>query len=168
LNKNRFTKQGSIVVNYLIGAFLLFKYDVLKENGFFDENLFLFYEEKDLELRLIKSGYELILQSDFYVEHLKSASSGTSTQIYFLRNWHVAWSNLYYLYKHNIITNKLSGYTLLFKYGLKYLINRGRKRIKYKARFFGAISYMKGESSFDGKGNGRYAPSTQKEDKTTP
>ena len=39
----------NIFVEYLIGAFLLFKMDALKEVGYFEENIFLFYEEKDLE-----------------------------------------------------------------------------------------------------------------------
>lgn len=158
LDKKNYTKQGNQIVDYLIGAFLLIKYEPLKEIGFFDENFFLFYEEKDLELRFIQSGYDLILQSDLYVEHLKSASSGSSIEIHYLRNWHVAWSNLYYSYKHNLFNSKLSGYALVIKYAFKYCIYIGKKKVKYKARFFGAVSFLLGKSSFDDFGKGRHTP----------
>jgi N-acetylglucosaminyl-diphospho-decaprenol L-rhamnosyltransferase len=60
LKKADHSENGDIFVDYLIGAFLLFRMNALRKVGYFDENFFLFYEEKDLELRLIDNGYKLI------------------------------------------------------------------------------------------------------------
>jgi len=157
LRDEEFFKQGNIFVEYLIGAFLLFKMDALKNVGYFEESIFLFYEEKDLEARLIDHGYKLILQSDIYVRHFKSSSTKSTKKIVFLRNWHVAWSALFYSYKHSLISRKISGYLLAMKYGLKAIFNVGDKRIKYKARFLGTIAYMKGEKAFSKSGYGQHS-----------
>lgn len=157
LKEEDYFSKGNIFVDYLIGAFLFFKMDVLKKVGYFDENIFLFYEEKDLERRIIDSGYKLVLQSDIYVEHLKSASTHQTKEILFLRNWHVSWSKFFYSYKHNIMRGNVSGYLLTIKYGLKAIFNLGDKRIKYKARFLGSIAYMKGEKAFSKNGYGQHS-----------
>ncbi len=149
LKNQDYLKEGNISVQYLIGAFLLFNMECLKKIGFFDENIFLFYEEKDLELRAIKQGYQLVLMSDHYVEHIKSASTKKSESIDFLRNWHVAWSSFYYSYKHGLMKNKYEGIFLMIRYGIKSLINlRQWKRKKYRARFLGCAAYLRGEKAF--------------------
>lgn len=157
LKRKDFVKKGDIFVDYLIGAFLLFNMKALKDVGFFDENIFLFYEEKDIEFRFIQRGYKLALLSDIFVKHIGSASTVSSPKIVFLRNWHVAWSKYYYSYKHGIFANKIPGYLLLLKYGLKAFINKGDKKIKYKARYMGAKAYMRGKKSFASDGCGKYS-----------
>jgi len=157
VREEEFLKKGNIFVEYLIGAFLLFRMDALKQAGYFEENIFLFYEEKDLEARLFEHGYKLVLQSDIYVRHFKSSSTKSTREIVFLRNWHVAWSALFYSYKHNIINNKISGYLLALKYGLKAMFSVGDKKIKYKARFLGSIAYMSGEKAFSKNGYGQHS-----------
>ncbi len=146
-------KKGHLEVNYLIGAILLFKMSALKDVGFFDENYFLFYEEKDLELRLIHKGYKLILQSDIYVQHIGGASLKPSKNVSYLRNWHVAWSSLYYFYKHGYMNRNYQAILLMYKYFLKSLLStNSEKRLKFRARFFGCKAYLNGEKAFEENG----------------
>lgn len=53
-------KQKTEPVDWLVGACLLFRRDVLDTVGYFDERFFLFYEDVDLCRRIWQSGHEVV------------------------------------------------------------------------------------------------------------
>lgn len=147
-------------VSWVVGAIMLFDMAKLKKIGFFDENIFLYYEETDLCKRAIDAGYNITKCNNIYMEHLVGKSSQPNIKIEYLKYWHSGWSKLYYDAKHSAgINSKLKPYSLLFKYLLKkviyYFSSNDIKKLKYNARFSGALSYIKGEKAFDKSGKPR-------------
>ncbi len=156
-------KKGSAPVQkveWVSGAVMLFDMEKLARIGFFDENIFLFYEETDLCKRARDKGFEIILFNDIYFRHLVGGSSLPNDKITYLKYWHMSWSRFYYNKKHKKTAEFLrttSGY--LLKFTLKYLIyifsGNKEKKIKYKASLAGGVSYLTGLKAFDENGNPR-------------
>lgn len=73
VNKNKpyheLNKDKKIDFDYLNGASLMFNLNALNKVGYFDENFFLYSEELDLQLRLIKNGYKIHLNIESVVSH---------------------------------------------------------------------------------------------------
>lgn len=63
-------------VDWLAGASLMMRMDVLDEIGLFDETFFLYFEETDLCLRLARAGYEVHFVREARVMHIGSVSTG--------------------------------------------------------------------------------------------
>ncbi|GAB2188639.1 hypothetical protein MAH1_02450 [Sessilibacter sp. MAH1] len=139
-----FKKQGILEVSNVLGAVMLFNMQKLNSIGLFDERYFMFYEEKDLCLRIIKAGEKILLDSDILFEHDKGTSSGSSNKIYYLKQWHVAWSSMYYFEKHFPNPQKKAR-SLLARYRFKaYFSLKKQARIKFKARLNGLKEYLSG------------------------
>ena len=66
----------TIAVDWLAGASLMMRMDVLDRIGLFDERFFLYYEETDLCRRLAAAGYQVHYVRDSTVAHVGSASTG--------------------------------------------------------------------------------------------
>lgn len=88
--------QDSYYVRFLVGCTLFFKMSVMREIGFFDKNIFLFYEENEICYRVMKAGYHPIVVKDSKALHLKEASSTRNARLVYLRNWHLVWSKAYW------------------------------------------------------------------------
>ena len=63
-------------VDWLAGASIMMRQDVLDEIGLFDETFFLYFEETDLCLRAARAGYETHYVRDSEVAHIGSVSTG--------------------------------------------------------------------------------------------
>lgn len=63
-------------VDWLAGASIMMRQDVLDEIGLFDEVFFLYFEETDLCLRAARAGYETHYVRDSEVAHIGSVSTG--------------------------------------------------------------------------------------------
>lgn len=66
----------SAQVDWLAGASVMMRQDVLDEIGLFDEEFFLYFEETDLCRRAQNAGYEVMFLADSKVTHLGSVSTG--------------------------------------------------------------------------------------------
>lgn len=154
-----FLKQGLVDRKWVIGAAMMFDVMRLREVGFFDENIFLFAEETDLCQRLRAAGHRIVLDSDIYIEHLYRQSSAPDPGIEYLKDWHFAWSRMYYYNKHGLANGKKSPYRLLTKYLVKYMFaTNAAKRSRYKARVLGALAFMRGEHAFLADGTPQCLP----------
>lgn len=93
-------------LDYLMGASLLIKNEVLKDVGLFDEDYFLYAEELDLITRGRKKGWKLAVSLDSFIYHKESASTKDKRWLYY---YFINKSNMIYLKKHyGIFYNILS------------------------------------------------------------
>jgi len=84
-------------LDYIMGASLLIKKEVLNSIGLFDENFFLYTEELDLCTRAKEKGYSLSVAKKSFIYHKDSASTKDQKgMFYYLINK----SNAYYVQKH--------------------------------------------------------------------
>lgn len=89
-------------VEAISGAFFVVKYDILKEIGMFDENVFLFYEEDILAKKLKEKGYKTISVNDVKFIHYESQTIG-KTLSYYNKMKQLYKSKMYYHKKYNNI-----------------------------------------------------------------
>jgi len=85
-------------VNWLSGACLLTKRNILKEVGLFDENFFLYFEDIDLCLRIKEKGWCLVYFPRAEVLH---AGGGSTESFRLSSRFHYRKSQLYFYEKHN-------------------------------------------------------------------
>jgi len=149
-------QRGAISRQWVIGAALLFKMDAFREQGFFDENIFLFSEETDLCRRLITGGHSILLNTDVHIHHLKGQSSQPNSKVDMLKNWHRGWSQMYYQHKHGLIAGWWAPRRMWLKYAFKAVLARNHdKRNKYGARATGMLAYIRGVRAFQADGRGQ-------------
>lgn len=66
-------------VDWLAGASMMIRQDVIDEIGLFDEAFFLYFEETDLCLRAFRAGWETLYDPESRVAHIGSVSTGMKT-----------------------------------------------------------------------------------------
>ena len=66
-------------VDWLAGASMMFRREVLEKVGLFDESFFLYFEETDLCHRAAEAGFETVYVWESEVAHVGSASTGMKT-----------------------------------------------------------------------------------------
>ena len=88
-------------MKFITGCALLFNMRILNKIGYFDENIFLYYEEHDLYYRCLKFGFAIYLIDDAKLIHQGSSSINKNYdyEINLTRNWHYCWSKFYYFKK---------------------------------------------------------------------
>ncbi|PIE14236.1 MAG: glycosyl transferase [Rhodobacterales bacterium] len=84
-------------VDWLAGASMMMRRDVLAEIGLFDEHFFLYFEETDLCLRATKAGHPVLFVRESSVTHIGSVSTGMKTWTRMPRYWFA--SRKYYFSK---------------------------------------------------------------------
>ena len=89
-------------VEAISGAFFIVKTAVFREVGYFDENVFLFYEEDILSKKLIKMGYKIVSVNSEKVVHYESQTIG-KTISYYKKIQQLYLSKMYYQKKYNKI-----------------------------------------------------------------
>ena len=153
LRKNIYDKVHSM--NFITGCALLFNMSALEEIGYYDENIFLYYEENDLYLRSLKKNYKIYLIEDVKIKHTGNRSTDLikKEEIEINRNWHLMWSTFYFHKKHyGLLTAYNKTLLKLISASLKYLIfsiirEDFDKKIYY-ARMSGIYNAMIGNNSW--------------------
>ncbi len=87
--------EGPLCADHISGAVLLARMSALREVDGFDTNIFLYYEDDDLAIRMRRAGYTLILVPDARASHAGGGSTRPSLRIHCRKFWHMAWSRLY-------------------------------------------------------------------------
>jgi GT2 family glycosyltransferase len=144
-------------VNWVCGAAMLINKDLLINNiGYFDENIFLFYEETDLCKRIIDKGFEIIKFNNIYMNHIGGISSKNTYKKRYCKSWNAGWSDFYYHKKHmkeeefsEYTKRKLNEYISKWKYNEK----DPEQETRNKAFYEGAIDFLTGIKAFDDNGN---------------
>ena len=144
-------------VDWVVGCSILFDLEKFNSKQIFDEKYFLFYEEKDLCLKLKKAGSQVYTSKILKVDHLGGKSSFednlSDVKLIKIRNWHLMWSSFYYDKKnHSIIYAVVKSLGPLIRWTIKsvfYLaIFKKKEFIKYFYRSYGLICSMIGMSSW--------------------
>ena len=130
-NNGKFKKKREIMECYELEApIMLFNIKKLKKIGYFDEKIFLYFEETDLFFKCKKNNKKVFILNDLIIDHKRSTSikifkkTNLNNKILYLRNWHYMWSMFYY-YKKNFN----------YIYGIK-------KTIKFFFRDFSKLIYF--------------------------
>jgi N-acetylglucosaminyl-diphospho-decaprenol L-rhamnosyltransferase len=101
--KNKQKKIDNILkVDWVHGNVFIMKKDLFYNLGKFDENIFLNFEETDLQKRIFDQGLEILINFNAKSSHLegKSAEPKFSYQMKCEAAWHFAWSKFYFYKKH--------------------------------------------------------------------
>lgn len=124
----QFSPEGPLCADHLSGAVLLVRMDALREVGFFDRNIYLYYEDDDLCIRMRKAGHTLVLVPEARATHVGGGSSRPSVHHRWEKFWHMAWSRLY-------IEEKYKGRAAAMRSGLGTLPKFLGKALGYAASF---------------------------------
>ena len=153
LEKNIFNKVHSM--NFITGCALFFNMSALKDIGYYDERIFLYYEENDLYLRSLKKNYKIYLVENAKIKHFGNQSTDLIRQeeVEINRNWHLMWSTFYFHKKHYglfVAYNKtiLKLISASLKYLLFIILRKDLDKKIYFARMSGIFNAMIGKDSW--------------------
>jgi N-acetylglucosaminyl-diphospho-decaprenol L-rhamnosyltransferase len=145
--------QGDCCTVFLIGAALFFRLKKFNQIGGFDENIFLFYEDDDICLRMSQAGFSLIHVDSAHADHRCGESTEKSLELDWFRRWHTGWSKVYMQCKYNG-TSSL-GFVLpkVPLYALKAVgymcLNNSKKFNQYHGELLGMLAYLGGVKAKD-------------------
>ena len=149
-NKSKYSKM-----KFVTGCALFFDLKIFKEIGFFDEKIFLYYEENDFYERCLRKKKYIFLVKSSKINHKGNSSVDEKykDEIEINRNWHLMWSTFYFYKKHfgtiKAFIKILPKFTsALLKFIIFFLINNKKKRDIYYARFNGSLNSIIGKKSW--------------------
>lgn len=153
-NPTQFGHDQSIEVEDVRGFAMLLNKKKFNQQ-FFDENIFLYYDEDDL-CKQIKQKNEKIFLLNVIVSHIggKSFQIPNTNQVRYLCHWHLLWSRFYFYRKYYGYTyGFLRTLPLFIRSCLKYiwfaLRKNNFKKNVYKSRALGLLnSYLLRPSSY--------------------
>jgi GT2 family glycosyltransferase len=136
------------------GQFLFFNMKNVKKVGYYDEKIFLYYDETDFCLRAYKKNQKIYVLPKIKVRHEggKSVNLKNKLEIESNKHWHYMWSKFYYFKKNysTIYAYKntfLDFFISLFKFFIFYFFDKRKKTI-YFNRISGLIHSYIGSKSF--------------------
>lgn len=154
-NRN-FIKEssGDFCVDAINSTTMLVNVAHLKKINGWDNNYFMYCEDIDLSIRARIKGYEVIKVNSSTVNHIGFSSHNKIYHSVFekKRNWHWAWSQIYFYKKHQSSLYLFRIYIKLilfsfFKFFLYSLVFSGKSKT-YFYRFYGAICSVLNLKSF--------------------
>jgi len=155
-NAYDFNADGLCYTDWMVGAMMLFRMDALRRVGFFDEHIFLFFEETDLARRFLRAGVKIAVCAQAQAEHAAGNSSPKSLRVARIRAWHYAWSRCYFHKKHyGLATALRKACPKLFK-NLKNLLCMRKTMLHINAcEIMGLLSFFTGIGAYRKNGAGR-------------
>ena len=96
------TTSDFFEVDYIQGCGLLLDKNELKNIGFFDENIFMYFDDIDICKRIRNSEKKIYVSKKAEYIHLgaKAVNDKFFNEVEFSRNWHWMWSTFYFNKKH--------------------------------------------------------------------
>ncbi|RCK44633.1 glycosyltransferase family 2 protein [Thalassospira profundimaris] len=116
--------EGPICVEFLSGAVNLVRMDIMRQVGFYDPEIFLYYDDDDMCARMLRAGHSMILVADSVVMHLNGGSVRPNRAYYWEKFWHLAWSRIYFERKYK---GRLAAACL----GIRHSLRFGWKAVLY-------------------------------------
>lgn len=136
---------------YVGGSAMFIRMAALRDIGGFDPDIFLYFEDDDLCLRMRKAGHALVHVAGVRVRHEGGASSAPSPALERWKAFHQGWSRLHLEAKHR---GRVAAWRLaLSEYpslAVKALLRRGDARhTKWAGRAVGIWAWMRGRKARD-------------------
>ncbi len=152
--------QNHLSVSYLIGAILFMRMSIFQKIGFFDENIFLYYEDDEISHRVVKNGYKAAVFLDALGFHIGQGSSGSNLRSIYKRFWHRAFSKQTWKKKQKgkffAIKSSLRLSVIFFFKAIFYSFTfKPKKIVENIAAMCGSISFLIGLKAFDKNNNSR-------------
>ncbi len=143
-----------LLMKIVHGHFLFFKTKNVKKVGYYDENIFLYFDETDYCLRAYRKNQKIYVIPNIKVKHEggKSVNIKNSLNVEANKHWHFMWSKFYF-YKKNYSTfygfekTIADFFKILFKLSFFYLLDT-RKKIIYSNQLSGLVNSYLGNKSF--------------------
>jgi len=142
-------------VKYVDGFSMLLNKNKFKNNNYFDENFFMYWENNDICIRVINDGGSVFIVPKAKIKHLgaKAVDPKFFKEIELSRNWHWMWSTFYYHRKYKgflislliVLPKLISAIIKILIYTL--VINKEKKKIYYQ-RLSGLINAIMGKNSW--------------------
>ena len=130
------------------------KIESFKNHNYFDEKFFMYLENDDFCMRLIKEKENIFVVPKAKIKHLgaKAVDDKYFHEIELSRNWHWMWSKFYFNKKYNgfliaFIIVFPNFFSAVFKFIFYYLINKKDKKEIYLHRILGFINSLLGKKS---------------------
>ncbi len=138
--------EGDVCADFLSGAVMVLHMQHMRQVGFFDPAIFLYYEDDDICLRVRQHGYGLVWVSGAAAVHLCGQSSPATAASLRFKNAHITWSRLYLEQKYHGRKRAIwLALRLVVRYGVKslcYLLLCNRaKTLRSYARMRAAIRF---------------------------
>ena len=146
--------QEIFEVDYIKGFAMFFNKIKFIDIGFFDPEIFIYFEEIDLCRRLKNINEKIYLIPEAKIHHSGGKSHGNQfdLEMEMSRNWHYMWSMFYY-YNKNF--GKIFAYKKTFNYFfisffklITYFFYNKNKYLIYKSRFLGLLNSYLGKKSY--------------------
>jgi len=149
-----------LAVKYIIGAVVFLRMAVFRQIGFFDEKIFLYYEDDEITHRAIVNGYLAVIFPQAFAYHIGNGSSGSSLRILYKRFWHRALSKFYWKEKQKsknkaIFSAIKMACSFLLRAMFFVLLFRQKAVVKNAGSFMGTMAYLFRLTAFDKNDNAR-------------
>jgi GT2 family glycosyltransferase len=142
---------GDICGLYIGGSGMFFPMSSFRAVGGFDEDLFLYYEDDDMCMRMRAAGFGLVQVYAARLNHLGGMSTARIPDLLYWKHWHMAWSRLH-------MERKYRGRTAMLRHLsqdgtsnlLKYIFRPGSPlRPRYAGRLGGLAAFLAGRRARD-------------------
>ena len=153
--KNYEEKNLPFKVKYVDGFSMLLNKKKFKNNNYFDEIFFMYWENNDICIRVINDGGSVFIVPKAKINHLgaKAVDPKFFKEIELSRNWHWMWSTFNYHRKYKgffislliVLPKLISAIIKILIYTL--IFNKEKKKIYYQ-RLSGLINAIMGKSSW--------------------
>lgn len=119
--------------DFITGAFLITRRDVLKKAGLFDEDYFMYFEDVDLCHRVFQKGYKLLVDPSLKIWHKVAQSSGIGSP---LNDYFITRNRLLFGLKYATLRTKIA----LIREAIKFIFTgRNAQKTAIKDFFTGNL-----------------------------
>lgn len=152
--------DGAFCTWFTMCSVFLFRVDVWRRLGGFDENIFLFSEDFDLCVRTTAGGFGILVDPAAVARHLSGQSAPPTTAVRLLKDWHMTWSHFYVQAKHGDAgRTRAEARRVLLRHGMKTLLyvllaRPGKVRGNF-AKAHAALTFLRGRTAAAGPRGGR-------------
>jgi GT2 family glycosyltransferase len=153
--KEIFSNNDILEVDWVTGNIFLVRKNDLDTIGYYDENIFLQYDDIDYCKRIFDKNRKIIINFKAKSKHLegKSHNPELSFKMKCESSWHTSWSCYYFYKKHyGTIYALRKNIPIIIKYLIKfifnYLVNNKEKRTIYWLLLNGYFYSILGKKSF--------------------
>ncbi|HWA94790.1 MAG TPA: glycosyltransferase family 2 protein [Terracidiphilus sp.] len=92
-------KHRFLPVKHVLGAAMLLRRSAIMQMGGFDEAYFLYCEDEDLCVRVLRAGHKILLAPSAQAVHVYGHSSSEDATVRNLKAWHMGWSRARFAFR---------------------------------------------------------------------